>query len=128
MTLHYRRNSLYTSLLFGTTPLAMFLEQPRHKCRQLDQINRTEIAAPGRELQERISRRQARPRSRNGDQLSVVVVVVGSVLAPIVSMLDESELLPTKRMEGMSDIERFCFNVTIECIPQGIPIPTPNGG
>ena len=60
--------------------------------------------------------------------MSVVVVVVGSVLAPIVSMLDESELLPTKRMEGMSDIERFCFNVTIECIPQGIPIPSRNAG
>jgi hypothetical protein len=84
----------------------MLLEHSRYKRRQLDQINRTELAAPGREFQERISRRQARPRSRNGGQLSVVVVV-GSVLAPVVPILDESELLPTQRMEGMSDLERF---------------------
>jgi hypothetical protein len=60
--------------------------------------------------------------------LTITVVKVSPILAPVVPMLYESELLAAKRMEGMSDLERSCLKVTIGCIPRGTPTPTPNGG
>ena len=87
----------------------MILEHPRHKSCQLDQINRAKLAPPSSDFHERVSSRQTGPPRRNGDEPPLLVVEVRAILAPGLSVLEESEPLSQEWMEGMGDTKRFRF-------------------
>jgi hypothetical protein len=53
---------------------------------------------------------------RQGDQPTGIVVEINAVLAPVVAVRYQGELMPAERVEGMGDLEGLARTVEIGCI------------
>jgi hypothetical protein len=91
------------------------LMKPLDQIRQLEQVLVPEQATAGGHGHERIFRQGRSPSGRNGAPPTSVVMKVDSVLAPVVAVHHQPELLAPQRMEGMGDLEASIASVAMPC-------------
>jgi|GEM_PF-3300044 hypothetical protein len=103
-----RRNSLYTPRVASSSIL---LQQVG----QLQQVLVAEPAPAGSHSHKRIGSHHGRPARRNRAQTPGGVVEVDTILAPIVAISDQLELLPAQWMVRMDNLKGRLSMVAMRC-------------
>ena len=86
-----------------------------HQVNQLEQVLEPKEASATGHCYKWIFRRHRRPTCRNGPQLSRGVVEVDPVLAPVVAIRDQLELLASQGMVRVGYLEVGIGKVTMWC-------------
>src|ERR1022692_1212073 len=86
-----------------------------------DQILNTKVGSAGPHEDERIGSRQIGPACRQKAHASVPVAVIDTLLAPLPTVGDQLQCLPTKRMVGMGYTETWGRIGRLKCIRLWIP-------
>jgi|HubBroStandDraft_6_1064221.scaffolds.fasta_scaffold233122_3 hypothetical protein len=111
--------SAYLSLLLRHNLLdeapALFSSKLLHQLHQLEQVLVAKEASAVGYCDKGIRRHYGGPTRRNGAQLSIAIMKVDSVLAPVVAISDQLELLAPQRMVRMDYFEVGIGNVTMRC-------------
>ena len=108
LSLRIRRNLLYD-------PLAVFSSQFLHQLNQLDQVLVAKEASTAGQGHKRILRWHRGPARWKGTQPSLAIVEVDSVLAPVVAIRNQLELLAPQRMVWMDDFKNGIGMVVMPC-------------
>ena len=108
-SLHMRRNFLYDGC-----PAVSSSKLP-HQINQLEQVLKAKEASATGHCHKWILRYHRGPTRRNGAQLSRRVVEVDPVLAPVVAIRDQLELLASQGMVRMGYLEVGIGKVTMRC-------------
>jgi hypothetical protein len=109
LSLRMRRNFLY-----GCYP-AVSSSKLLHQINQLEQVLEAKEASATGRCHKWIFRYHRGPARRNGAQLSRRVVEVDPVLAPVVAIRDQLELLASQGMVRMGYLKVGIGNVTMRC-------------
>src|ERR1700722_14427576 len=103
-----RRYYLYTPNGRGSSGLL-------HKVGQLQQVLVAKQTPSRGQYHERIYWQHCCPARRNRAQDAAAVVEVNSILAPVVTVSDQLEILASQRMVGMGDFKSTFGTVRIRC-------------
>jgi hypothetical protein len=96
--------------------MSHLLPEDCHQPRQFQEIRQAEGRPTGREDHHRVGRNHVRPTGGNAGQLTVLVMVVDPIVAPVMPNRHKRELLAMEGMKWMGDAERLCRIVPIACI------------
>ena len=102
------------NLPYGGPP-ALSSSKLLHQIDQLEQVFEAKEASASGHFHEWIFRHHRSPTCRNGPQLICVVVEVDPVLAPVVAIRDQLELLSSQGMVRVGYLEVGIGNVTMRC-------------
>ena len=108
LSLRMRRNLLYD-------PLAVFSSKLLHQLNQLDQVLVAKEASSAGHRHKRIFRRHRGPARWKGAQPSLGIVEVDAVLAPVVAIRNQLELLASQRMVWVNDFKNGIGMVAMRC-------------
>jgi hypothetical protein len=108
LPLQYRRNYLYGLLLRFSSKLL-------HQIDQLDQVLVAKEASTTGHRHKRIFRRHRGPARWKGTQPSRGIVEVDPILAPVVAIRNQLELLASQRMVWMDDFKDGIAMVVMRC-------------
>src|SRR5208282_3118263 len=106
--LHLRRYSLYTPRVGSSSSLL-------RQVGQFQQVLVTKQAPPGRHGHKRIGIHRRGPARRNRAQSPADIVEVDSILAPVVAIGDQLELLTSERMMRVDDFKVGISMVAMRC-------------
>jgi hypothetical protein len=93
----------------------VFSSKLLHQLHQLEQVLVAKEASAAGYCYKGIFRHYGGPTRRNGAQLSLAIMKVDPVLAPVVTIRDQLELLAPQRMVRMDYFEVGIGNVTMRC-------------
>jgi hypothetical protein len=108
LSLRMRRNFLY-----GIRPVSS--SQLLHQLHQPEQVLIAKKASAAGHRHKRIWRRYCGPARGNRAQTAFSVVEVNPILAPVVAIRDQLELLASQRMVRMGYLETGIGNVAMRC-------------
>jgi hypothetical protein len=108
LSLRLRRNLLYD-------PLAVFSSKLLQQLNQLDQVLVAKEASAAGHRHKRIFRRHRGPARWKGAQPSLGIVEVDPVLAPVVAIRNQLELLAPQRMVWVNDFKNGIGMVVMPC-------------
>jgi hypothetical protein len=108
LSLRLRRNLLYDQL-------AVFSSKLLHQCNQLDQVLVAKETSAAGHRHKRIFRRHRGPARWKGAQPSLGIVKVNAVLAPVVAIRNQLELLASQRVVWVDDFKNGIGMVAMRC-------------
>jgi hypothetical protein len=100
-------------LLYDT--LAVSSSKLLYERRQLEQVLVPKETSPVGHFYKGIRRHNRGPTRRNRTQCSLSIMEIHPVLAPVVAMRDQPELVTFQWMMRMNDFKRRIGNVTMPC-------------
>jgi hypothetical protein len=108
LSLRVRRNLLYASL-------SVFSSKLLHQLNQLDQVLVAKQTSAAGRRHKRIFRLHCGPARWQGAQPSLGIVEVAPVLAPVVAICNQLELLAPQRMMWVDDFKNRIGTVVMRC-------------